>query len=211
MSSSVLRPDGIAVERPTACAARALGWSGTVVPGVRLLGQEVTVVAAIAQAEHDRRMRLKTGAIVDYAVLDHLANMPYQTAVRVEADGWVARAATLGAVEVGDHFAARVARRPCQVIGVLRCGGHWLRSIQQVSLFAPLATRAVVLSRRGRDSGTARMEAASLGVGLVRYSQAGMTVEVPPEKAVPRLSTGHWLMAETVYFTWLTRRADRSG
>lgn len=213
VSSLGLYPDRVALEWPTAAATRALGWTGALVPDVPLLGQMVTVVAKIEGAEHDRRARLQTGAIVDYAMLDHLANLPYQTPVPVRDDRWSARATALGVVEAagGNHRVTRVARRPCHVIGVLRCGDQWLRSIQQISLFAPLATRAVVLPCRARDGGAAEMEAASLGVGLVRYSEAGMTVEVPPDTAVSRLSTGHWLMGEAVYSAWLATAADRSG
>jgi hypothetical protein len=207
VSVSPLHPACVATGGHTIDAARALGWAGTVVLDVPLLGQVVTVVADIDAAEHDRRRRLQTGAMADYALLDRVANLPCETTVRVPDGDWLGRAAALGAVETEphDHRITRVARRPCQVIGVLRQTSRWLPCIQQMSLFAPLATRAVVLSDRVRDRGAAAMEASSLGVGLVRHGAAGMTVVVPPEPAVPRLSTGHWLMTETVYSAWLAQ------
>jgi hypothetical protein len=90
-------------------------------------------------------------------------------------------------------------------VGVLRSGGRWLDVIEQISLLAPLAARAVLLPARTADQGAAALEAASLGVGLARCTEDGddVRVEVIPKATTSRLSTGHWLMTETVYSTWL--------
>lgn len=186
-------------------AAELLGWAGVVVHGVALLGQRVSVVAKIETEEHEWRGEAGIGALVDYELLDRLVDLPYRVPISAGADEAFAGARASGAVEIDGGTVIRVVRRPCQVIGVLRHGDAWLRSIEEMSLFAPLAARAVILSGGTADDDAAELEAASLGVGLARCDRDGLEprVTVLPKPTSPRLSTGSWLMAETVYAAWL--------
>jgi hypothetical protein len=191
--------------RPVEQAAELFGWAGAVVRGVPLLGQVVDVVAQIDDDEHRRRIATGTGATLDYGVLDELANLPLNVPMRAEIGHRLARSRTSGVIDFQGESITRRAQRPCRVVGVLRSGGRWLDVIEQISLLAPLAARAVLLPARTAAHGAAALEAASLGVGLARCTEAGddVRVEVIPKATTSRLSTGHWLMTETVYSTWL--------
>lgn len=192
---------------PEERAAELFGWHGVVVHGVPLLGQWVSVVAEIDDGEHRRRLTAGCGAVLDYAVLDELGNLPQQVPVPIGAEHercGSGSLGTVGAVEVHGGSVTRLARRPCRVVGELRRGGPWLDTIEQMSLLAPLTARAVILPEQTADHGAAALEAASLGVGLARCDDAGgLRVEAFPKPTTARLSTGHWLMTEAVYATWL--------
>lgn len=162
------------VDDRTRRAVEALGWEGAVVPEIRLLGQRVSVVAAVDHDAHQERLRAGNGPVID----------------RMSVALW----------EWPDMQAPAPVVR---LIGILAEGSRWQRVMGASGGFIGFCSTAIVLRQRHAPNPHCLLTAQLHGVAVVRSSDDGDVELVQqgrtgPTPAARPTTVSRWL-EEIVY------------
>jgi hypothetical protein len=177
------------------------------VEGVSLLGARVTAYARLSTSEHERRIHVGLGAVVDPALLDRLMDLPAAVPV-ADVVVW----AEMGnqpssVVERGEDGATvvRMLRPPLMIDDVVLTAvpGRELRTVQDASLFACF-TRRWVAVRRDSVPDSVVLEARLCGVGIL--DSRGSVLLAGETPATLTLDGWAWLLQEKTYRRWLSQR-----
>lgn len=167
------------VEQLAAGAAARLGWHGTVLPPMTLLGRRVVVVADLLADAHAERICLGCGPVPDRATV---------------------------ATWVWPELADRVPPPAVRIIGVLAVARHWRTGLVSTAPFSRYAETAIVLPWWAATTHDYLVNclprARRHGVGVLTADPEGVTdVDLPgaTECTAPELdATGRWLN-EAIY------------
>jgi hypothetical protein len=189
-------------------AAKAFGFSGTLLPEVPWGGATVPVVVQIDEDEIQRRHRFGLESLDDYWAWKGLVDLPEGEPVPWDAIDPLQRrfleALPDGVVEAGPRTVTRLIRpaiRPLLAIDV----GPARRSIWRVSTFATLSHRAVVLG--GRASRSVIADADSLHIGVAVTTESALRVVRHPVAPHRRDPFGYFRLCELLYALVLQERA----
>lgn len=127
-------------------AADILGWKGVVVPGLRVFGDVITVVAALDDDVHADRTRSGWGPVTD------------RTAVAMWS--WPEHA------ETRPESAVRV-------VGVIASGGRWQRTVRLAASYGGFGSTALITSSARKPTQQCLLNAQFHGVGVVWRSPDG--------------------------------------
>lgn len=110
------------------------------------------------------------------------------------------RRAPRGSVEIRRDGVVRLACPPTQSVLAVVYDTDWLRGLRSASLFAPVATRMLIMPALPSDAGIVLAEAAEFGIGVATPCETGVTIHLEPEVWRQRYFTpGGWLFREQVF------------
>lgn len=185
--------------------AGVLGRStARIIVGASVLGECADLAIELDESECARRERASAGRLDDLDALMFLMNLPDNEPVPVQAltvdEQSMLRRAPLGAVEFRGDVVVRLARPPVLSVLAVVHDDHWERGLRAASVFAPVATRMLIVSAMPPDSAVLLAEAAEYGVGVGTPTGAGVCIQVEPAVWRQRYVTpGGWLFREQVY------------
>lgn len=181
-------------------AAKALGFTGLLVPTVAWGGATVSIVAQMDEEEVDRRHRCNLGSLDDYWAWQVLVDLPEREPVPWDAIDPLRRpfleALPEGVVEASRHAVTRLIRPATRPLLALDFGPA-RQSIWRVSTFAAMSHRAIVVSGRASKSAVAEAETLHIGIAVVRESTLRVVRNtVPPHRRDP---FGYFRLCELLY------------
>jgi len=196
---------------PILNASHVFWFRGDPVGSVRFAGVSVTAFVVPDPAEVERRADTGLGPILDHQLLVALSLLPHDHIVSdVDIDPVVHAIldnAPEGAVVRADGGVLRLWRPAIRLEAVLRVapGTRWRPALQRVSLFAPDASRAVLV--RGHVASKTELEtrAQRLETGVAILEESGETHLLVPavRNRRVRVTPRHWRLLETAYGRWL--------
>lgn len=177
----------------------ALRWNGACLGEAELAGVRGWVYGQLDVSEAERRGALGLGPVLDWSLLEALAQLPLQVKVPREVLDpiilCVLDSAPPGVLDRGPDYVTRLFS---PVIRPSGWGSHATRGltgwIRGVSLFAASFPRAVLTD--SAPSRAALAEAATLGVGVVRAS--GEVLVLPSSRHV-RVGPRRWRVQEQLW------------
>lgn len=175
---------------------------------VSLLGVRVSVRAFLSDAEHERRVSARLGAVTDPALLERLMDLPLAIPV-ADAVAWAEMTdqppAVVGRARDGVTV-TRILQPPLTISDVVLTppGGRELAAVQEASLFAGFTHRWIVLTRSSVPDEVV-LEAKLCGVGVV--DQHGTVLLAGQRPATPTIDGWTWLLQEKTYRRWLSERS----
>lgn len=189
--SAHLRPpmeQSASVERLAGLSASALGWSGSVLPAVKLLGRHVVPVAELLPDAHAERLCFGSGPVRDRAEI---------------------------AVWVWPEMEGRVPPPAARLTGVLAPARHWRSALTAAVPFARFANTAIVVPKSVTDikdfASTCLIRARQFGIAVlsmdgdeVRLELAGRCFDDAPP--VEHTAVSRWVN-EVVYEQLLAAEA----
>jgi len=185
--------------------AVALGrTSPRIIVGAPLLGVHADLAIELDEHECARRQRAAAGRIDDHDVLMFLMGLPHNEqvpvgALNVDELSMLSRAPH-GTVEIDGDFVIRTARPPVRSVLAVVHDDRWERGLRAASVFAPVATRMLIVSALPPNAALLLAEAAEYGIGVGTPNGAAVCVHVEAEIWRQRYFTpGGWLFREQVY------------
>lgn len=161
---------------------------------------------AVQLDEHEcvRRVRAHAERLDDFDTLLFLMGLPHYEPVPIAAlsteEQEMLHRAPRGSLEVHEDFVVRLAQPPTRSVLALVYDDNWLRGLRSASVFAPVATRMLIMPALPSDAAILLAEAAEYGIGVATPSEAGVTIHVNPEVWRQRYFTpGGWLFREQVF------------
>ena len=154
--------------------------------------------------EHTRRLHASADRLDDFDTLMFLMGLPHHepvpiTTLSAEEQEILGRAPR-GSVEIRGDFVIRRACSPTRSVLALVYDEDWLRGLRSASVFAPVATRMLILPAMPSDAGILLAEAATYGIGVGTPSETGVSIQLEPEVWRQRYFTpGGWLFREQVF------------
>ncbi|PRW62083.1 hypothetical protein [Actinopolyspora mortivallis] len=143
------------VDRLAELAVDALGWTGSVLPAMRLLGRRIVPVAELVPDAHAERVCLGSEPVLD----------------RTEIATWV-----------WPEMADRVPPAAARVSGVLAPARHWRTALTAAVPFARFTSAALVVPRRVSDRdgfvSSCLMRARQFGVAVLSVDEDGIRTEL---------------------------------
>jgi hypothetical protein len=185
--------------------ANVLGRSTPrIVLDAKILGERVDLAIELDEHEHARRQHAATGRLDDFDVLMFLMGLPHNEPVPVRAlsvdERSMLNRVPAGAVEFRGDLVLRLARPPVRSVLALVYDAHWQRGLRTASVFAPVATRILIVPVLPPEAAVMLAEASEYGIGVGTPSEAGVTLHVQPECWRQRYFTpGGWLFCEQVF------------
>ena len=175
----------------------SVGQVAIPVPGTK----NTVLHVGVDPAEHRRRQLAGLGAVLNWAVLDLLMDLPVGEPVPVgvvERD--LLRCLPPGAVEVTATHITRLAVRPCRVHRAVISGTATRRNLDRVGRFAPFCARTLLIPKPPRRPDFLS-EADFWGIGVaLEHADGGHEVLVPEQAWIPRRHTViGWRFAEEAY------------
>ncbi len=136
-------------------AVGALGWQGSILPPVKLLGRRVVPVAELVPEAHAERLCVGSGPVLD----------------RTEIATWVWP-------EMDD----RVPPPAAKITGVLAPARHWRTALTAAVPFARFATTAIVVPRSVSDAedfvSTCLIRARQFGIAVLSVDERSVRTEL---------------------------------
>lgn len=186
-------------------------WSPQVLPArttatlqarVTLLGVPVELSFRPVEDELRRRGDAGLGALLSYADLTALAELPVDVPVPTRSLPQDVvqrlRGVTDAAVQLEEGFFTRRAVAAVQVRSVVHEGSRWAQALERASRFGPYAQRTVALPRMPRNAARVRTEAAYYGVGVrVGSGDDAVWLAHPAPFRPRRYSAASWFFEET--------------
>lgn len=189
-----------------ACAA--LGLDGAPVPSVSTCGYDVDVLVRPDQLEVARRDRTSEGSPIGRDVLATLSALPHGLPVREQDLGGCERAGVAvlppAVVEVTDGEVVRVWAPAVDVTAVTLATttDGWEDGLYDVSTFAQVAPRVLVLDRKPRAVDRLREAATRVGVAAVVVTDDGCDVLTGVSRRHVRPGPVRWEVAEDAFRRW---------
>jgi hypothetical protein len=128
-------------------AADALGWDGIVVEAMKLLGQRITVVAALDHHVHAARHATGWGPVTDRMTLALWEEWPDQYPTSPPS--------------------------PVRLVGFLARGRRWQQALAAAGGFVGFGSTAILLERDRMPTQLCTMTADFYGIAVVRYTERG--------------------------------------
>ena len=185
--------------------ANALGReSPRIVLAASLLGECADLAIEFDEHEYARRMLMKAGRLDDFDVLTFLMGLPHNEPVPTTAlspdEHLMLHRLPKGSVEFRADAVVRMARPPVRSVLALVYDDQWLRGLNAASVFAPVATRMLIVPALPPDAGLLFAEAAEYGIGVGTPSETGVCIHIQPEVWRQRYFTpGGWIFREQVF------------
>lgn len=175
-----------------------------IIVGASLLGVRADLAIELDEHEHARRQRAPAGQLDDFDVLMFLMGLPQDEQVRVQElnvdERSMLRRAPAGAIETRGEFVVRIARPPVRSVLAVVHDERRDRGLRAASVFAPVATRMLIMSALPADATDLLAEAAEYGIGVGTPTETGVCVHAEPELWRQRQFTpGGWMFREQVY------------
>ena len=144
------------VDELAGVAADSLGWHGTVLPPVKLLGRRVVPVAELVPDAHAERVSLGSVPVLD----------------RTEISTWV-----------WPEMDGRVPPQAARINGMLAPARHWRSALTAAVPFARFTSAAIVLPKavteREDFAGGCLLRARQFGIAVLSADSEGVQVELP--------------------------------
>jgi hypothetical protein len=196
-------------------AALLLEFDGEQVPDVWFATSTCTAIVQLDAAEVQRREAVGLGVVLDHHLTQALSQLPLEAPLAWKALDPIVRAvldcAPAGVLRSTPTHVERLWRPALAVSGVLVVADNWRAGLEQVGIFAPDAPRGLVLTRPMPDVAELVARAGRFGIGVVSAGVDGkFQVLQRPINRHARATARHWRFLETVYGTWLARRAQAS-
>lgn len=196
--------------RPTtrvreALVAQTLGPSTSrITVGSSLLGVSADLVIELDADECSRRAIAHAGRLDDLDTLMFLMGLPHHEPVPIATlsadEHLMLGRAPSGSVEVRGKCVVRLACPPTRSVLALVYADDWLHGLRSTSVFAPVATRMLILPTLPPDAATLLATAAEYGIGVGTLCTTGGTIHLQPEIWRQRFFTpGGWLFREEVF------------
>lgn len=189
-----------------------LSWSPQALPvpaasslqaRVKLLGVPVEVSFRLVEDELERRVDTGLGALLSYADLTALAELPVDVPVPAQSLPREVVQRLQGITDAAvEHDAGVFTRRAVAAVrvrSVVHEGTRWAQALERASRFGPYAQRSVVLARMPRNVARVRTEAAYYGIGVrVGSDDDALWLAQPAPFRPTRYSAASWFFDETV-------------
>lgn len=177
---------------------------GDLTATVVVAGYEVEVLARPVEYEIKRRTTQGPPAgSLERAPLVALAQLPEDLPVPwTEVDLQTRLALDVvptGALKTDGERVTRVYRPPVEIAAIISEQQPWSRGLQQVSLFAAVAPRALRISAAPGDDKELRARAERLGVGVFVDGEPARPLTKAPSRQKVREDARSWEFAEAVY------------
>lgn len=185
--------------------AQAVGASSSrTIVRASLLGVSADLAIELDAGECLRRSRAGAGRLDDLDVLTFLMGLPRHEPVCFDAlspaEHKMLQRVPRGSVEVRDDYVVRVAGVPTRSVLALVYDEDWLRGLRSVSVFAPVATRMLIMSALPSDAAMLLATAAEYGIGVGTSCSTGAAIHLQPAMWRQRYFTpGGWLFREQVF------------
>lgn len=171
--------------------------------GSSLLGVSADLAIEFDVDECSRRARAHAGRLDDFDVLTFLMGLPRQEPVPIDSLGSVEHQmlhrAPAGSIEIRGDYVVRLAGSPTQSILALVYDEDWRQGLRSASVFAPVATRMLIMSALPSDAAMLFETAAEYGIGVGTSCTTEATVHLQPQVWRQRYFTaGGWLFREQV-------------
>jgi hypothetical protein len=167
---------------------------------------DVRADLAIEIDEHEcaRRIDANAGRFDDFDTVMFLMGLPHHEAVPIASLSAEERRmldrAPGGSVDVRGDSVIRLACPPTRSVLAVVYDDDWLRGLRAASVFAPVATRMLIMPTLPADAGILLAEAAEYGIGVGTPSDTGVAIHLAPQVWRQRYFTpGGWLFREQVY------------
>lgn len=186
-------------------AAAELGWESAVaVLDASILDVKADLAVVVDAPEQERRTAAGAGRLDDFGVVKFLMGLPRFEPVSLHSLNPGERAALehvpASFVEVSGESVTRLAGPPTRSVLAVVYDRQWRRGLRSASVFAPVATRMLVLPSLPPDAALDLAEAAEYGIGVGTVSDDGIDVHVPPAQWRQQYFTaGGWLFREQVF------------
>jgi len=190
---------------PEAVVVQVVGPSPSrTIVGSSLLGVSADLAIELDADECARRARVHAGRLDDFGVLTFLMGLPRHEPVPIDtlspAEHQMLQRAPGGSVEIRGDCAVRLAGLPTQSVLALVYDVDWMRGLRSVSVFAPVATRMLIMSALPSEAAILLATAAEYGIGVATLCRTGATLHLQPEMWRQRYSTpGGWLFREQAF------------
>lgn len=184
----------------------SVGQLAIPVPGTK----NTVLHIGVDPVEHQRRQQAGLGAILNWAVLDLLMDLPAGEPVPVNViERDLLRRLPAGAAEVTATHITRLAVRPCRVHRAVVAGTATRRNLDRVGRFAPFCARVLLIPKPPRRSDFLS-EADFWGIGVtLEHSDGSHEVLVPEQPWVFRRHTMiGWRFVEEAYGQAVARLAS---
>ncbi|MEU9808555.1 hypothetical protein [Mycobacterium sp. NPDC050853] len=195
-------------------ASAGLGWeSAAAVLDASILDVTADLAVVVDEPEQARRAATAADRLDDFDVLMFLMGLPQFEPVPLHSLNPDERAtlqhAPAGSVDVSAESVTRLACPPTQSVLAVVYDHNWRRGLRAASVFAPVATRMLVLPTLPPDAALDLAEAAEYGIGVGTSAGDSIDVHVPPARWRQQYFTpGGWLFREQVFELAAAQNAD---